>query len=104
MIFSIGLFGAAGQKLTRRIRKDCRGHNKFQSKSIIGITQKPGTRPGFRSCICEQSERPPARQVLLGGHFFGFAFLAHHFEFAFLRFELGSHFLLDPLCRLFQLR
>ena len=53
-------------------------------------------------CSCEQSERPPARQVLFGGHFFGFAFLAHDFEFAFLRLDLCGHFLLDALCRFFQ--
>ena len=37
--------------------------------------------------LCERSERLPAWQVLFGGHFFGFAFLAHHFEFAFCGLE-----------------
>ena len=42
--------------------------------------------------------------VLLGGHFFGFAFLTHHFEFAFCFLEGGLYFLLDLGCRFFKLR
>jgi len=43
-------------------------------------------------------------RVLLGGHFFGFAFLAHHFEFALGFLEGSLDFLLDLGCRFFQLR
>jgi hypothetical protein len=57
---------------------------------------------GF-DCYCRQSPRWPGRPVLFGGHFFGFAFLAHPFEFAFCGFEFCGHFLLDALCRFFQL-
>jgi hypothetical protein len=40
-------------------------------------------------------------ELLGGGHFFGFAFLAHHFELA-LGFFVGSlHFLLDADSRFF---
>jgi hypothetical protein len=42
--------------------------------------------------------------VLLGGHFFGFAFLTHHFEFAFCFLEGRLYFLLDLGCRFFELR
>jgi hypothetical protein len=31
----------------------------------------------------------PGRPVLFGGHFFGFAFLAHEFEFALGGLDLG---------------
>jgi hypothetical protein len=41
---------------------------------------------------------------LFGGHFFGFAFLAHHFQFALGFFEGGLYFLLDLGCRFFELR
>ena len=42
-------------------------------------------------------------ELLRCGHFFGFAFLAHHFEFA-LGFFVGClHFLLDALGRFFEL-
>jgi hypothetical protein len=48
--------------------------------------------------------RVPGRRVLLGGHFFGFAFLAHHFEFALGFLEGCLHFLLDLGCRFLELR
>ena len=48
--------------------------------------------------------RVPGRRVLLGGgHFFGFAFLAHHFEFAFGFLVGGLDLLLDAGCRFFKL-
>jgi hypothetical protein len=37
------------------------------------------------------------------GHFFGFAFLAHEFEFAFGFFVGGLYFLLDLLGRFYEL-
>jgi hypothetical protein len=56
--------------------------------------EKPGARPGFVRLVFR----------LLGrGHFFGFAFLAHKFEFA-LGFFVGClHFLLDLLGRFLEL-
>jgi hypothetical protein len=44
------------------------------------------------------------RNDLLSGHFFGFAFLTHHFQFAFGFFEGLGYFLLHLGCRFFQLR
>ena len=43
-------------------------------------------------------------RCLLGGHLFGFAFLAHEFQFALGGFDLGRDFLLYPGCRFLQLR
>jgi hypothetical protein len=42
--------------------------------------------------------------LFAGGHFFGFAFLAHLLQFAFGFFPGGLHFLLDFGCRFFQFR
>ncbi len=44
------------------------------------------------------------RAVLLGGHFFLFAFHAHLFQLALLGFDRRGNLLLDLRCRLFQLR
>ena len=66
--------------------------------------QKPGTKPGFFVvAVVLRAQRASARSgQLLGGHLFGFAFLAHHFELAFRGFEFCVDFLLDALCRFFQ--
>ena len=75
-------------------------------KSELGRQRKARRETGLLSCcscFCEQRERLPAWQMLFGGHFFGFAFLTHHFEFAFCGFEFCVDFLLDPLCRFFEL-
>jgi hypothetical protein len=65
---------------------------------------------GFSVCPSGQ-DRCPRRarrrhvfELFRCGHFFGFAFLAHHFELT-LGFFVGRlHFLLDALGRFFQLR
>ena len=44
------------------------------------------------------------RSSLLGCHLFGFAFLAHDFQFALGGFDLGRHFLLNAGCRFLKLR
>ena len=65
--------------------------------------QKPGARPGFLLLHLRAKRAVTRSGQLLGGHLFGFAFLAHHFQLAFRGFEFCVDFLLDAFCRFFQL-
>jgi hypothetical protein len=70
--------------------------------------EKPGARPGFlvrlvRVSKCGKAAVRRPRRSLGGGHFFGFAFLAHHFELALGFFVSSLHFLLDADSRFFKL-
>src|SRR6185437_14343571 len=66
--------------------------------------------PWVRSGAKEKARRKPGFSFVLrlrlfgGGHFFGFAFLAHHFELALGFFPGGLDFLLDFGCRFLELR
>ena len=60
--------------------------------------------PSGKDRCLRRARRRLGYELLGGGHFFGFAFLAHHFEFS-LGFFVGClHFLLDALGRFFELR
>lgn len=67
-------------------------------------TKKARHQAGLFLAFASQA-RVPGRRALLGRrHFFGFAFLAHEFQFALGFLVRGLHLLLDPLRRLFELR
>jgi len=73
---------------------------------VVGGNEKARREAGLflLALVMAPKARVPGRRVLLGGHFFGFAFLAHHFEFAFCFLEGCLYFRLDLGCRFFELR
>jgi hypothetical protein len=84
------------EKLTLHLVQD------DKTEKIVIAKEKPGAKPGFLVFANAASVSLDDRS--LGGHFFGFAFLAHHFELAFRGLEFCGDFLLDALCRFFQFR
>jgi hypothetical protein len=56
---------------------------------------KQTQRPGLRRAFGFRRETLEGLPELFGSHLFGFAFLAHEFEFAFGGFDLCVDFLLD---------
>jgi hypothetical protein len=80
-------------------------NEKRKARIAPGLCDFPGPKIGTWGTQVRRAElRCLDGRVLLGGHFFGFALLAHEFEFALGGFELGVDFLLDAGCRLFELR
>ena len=71
------------------------GDAKSPSMKMLGLFGLPVRRGPL------PAQGPPEAGFLLfgGGHFFGFAFLAHQFEFAFGFFVGLGYFLLDALGR-----
>ena len=86
---------------------DCCQIYKFEAVSVLRseLQQKSKSPAQGRASVLLRAKPAIAHIAqLFGGHFFGFAFLAHDFELAFLRLDLRGDFLLDALCRFFQFR